>query len=255
MENSVTLREVVNNHPLTFVTILLVLGFGTGLGAQEFVRPLRLERLLLASQEENQALQGLLKDCNSEGVDTPQFTVASEEEYFRALNRSKVRTYVSNTWFSNRAKEADRLTGNQARDKKVLFSSFRPGSHITARIAGRPDLGSTPNEKLRRAKANVIECVDAIRRFNSRLHKPFDEPVEFRFNWGHHAGWISILDDQIWWGPTPSDVDNHSLDFLFFVAPHDSLWGKFWIEQFELMWTDSSLDEAAECEFNERLCQ
>jgi hypothetical protein len=59
----------------------------------------------------------------------------------------------------------------------------------------------------------------------------------------------------VFWGPTPVGRDNHSIDFLFHKHPATGPKGRFWIEQFELLWTQYSHDYAAEVVFNEELSE
>lgn len=99
--------------------------------------------------------------------------------------------------------------------------------------------------KASRGKANVESSV--------RVFVENGQKATLRFCYGHHPGWIAIVDSWVFWGPTPVGRDNHSIDFLFHKHPAAGTKGRFWIEQFELLWDHYSHDYDAEAAFNEEL--
>lgn len=149
------------------------------------------------------------------------FGTSSVEEYYALIERATRRIWICQTWFPGVGMYAEKILGSKARDIRVLLASFKPGSPIFARIAGRRISADV-------AKAHVFGSVQKfVREKRTR---------SVRFNFGHHPGWIAIIDSSVLWGPTPVDVDNHSRNIFFYKDSEEGKRGAFWIQQFSSLW-------------------
>lgn len=171
-----------------------------------------------------------------------RFRAESEEsddiEYHQAIKAARSRIWISQTWFPGIERDASEIAQTNIPELRLLLTSFKDGSPIYARMASR-------KLKASRGKANVESSV--------RVFVENDQKGRLRFCYGHHPGWIAIVDSWVFWGPTPVGRDNHSIDFLFHKHPAGGTKGRFWIEQFELLWDHYSHDYDAEAAFNEEL--
>ena len=174
--------------------------------------------------------------------DGPPAVTSSDEssytEYHQAIKGARDRIWVCQTWLPGLERDATAILQSGVRDVKILLASFKKGSPIFARIAGR-------NVKPTSAKAYVES---SVRQFVKHGKK---ECVKFSF--GHHPAWIAVIDASVFWGPTPVNNDNTSFDFLFHRHSADSTKGAFWIEQFALLWESFSHEYDTEQTFNEEL--
>ncbi|MCH8149776.1 MAG: hypothetical protein IH987_17615, partial [Planctomycetes bacterium] len=141
---------------------------------------------------------------------------SSEEEYHKAIETATNRIWICQTWFPGHAKDANQIMKAHSPKRKILLASFKKNSHIWARIQGRADVVEKPEDAMRYVRG----CVAALR--------DNDETVPLKFNYGHHPGWIAIIDDDVFWGPTPVNVDNQSRNLFFHKATIESEWGQFW---------------------------
>ena len=145
----------------------------------------------------------------------------AQVEYDRMLRSASQRVWIYQTWLPTGALGSEHICRNNVSNTRLLLLSFQRGSPIYRRIQGRH---ITPAQ----AKSNSIDSIEAFIR-NKRLDC-------VRFNYGHHPGWIAVLDSSVFWGPTPVDTDSHAEDFLFHKHDVDSEEGEFWVRQFETMW-------------------
>ena len=229
--------------------------------------PIEVERLVLRALEKTpddryQTMKDMLSDvrrvkresgsgaeqssARSSGMSASalRFRADTEEsddiEYHEAIKDARERIWISQTWFPGIERDAAEIIQRELRDVRVVLASFKEGSPVHSRVLGR-------KLKLSRAKANVESCV---RLFLEHGMKPC-----LRFCYGHHPGWIAVIDAWVFWGPTPIHRDNHSIDFLFHKHPVQGPKGRFWVEQFELLWENFSHDYDAETIYNEELVE
>jgi hypothetical protein len=72
-----------------------------------------------------------------------------------------------------------------------------------------------------------------------------------KFNHAHHPAWIAVIDSFVFWGPTPISEDAYSKDFLFHKHHASSIEGRYWIDQFNLLWNNHSHSLDEEKQYNE----
>ncbi len=169
-----------------------------------------------------------------------------KNDYYEAIKHAKKRIWIAQTYLPGLESEAGAIAKNKPvvnqdttdKELRIMLASFKEGSPIFARIAGRE---MEPDE----AKTNVA---GSVRTFVSKGHKDC-----LRFNYGHHPGWIAVIDSVVFWGPTPVDRDNHLVDFLWGRYGTSTPKGTFWVAQFEELWNKFSQDFDAESEYNEKL--
>jgi len=228
--------------------------------------PIELERIVLRALEKTpddryQTMKDMLSDVRRVKRDSaavseqllvrpgvasgaPRFRADTEEsddiEYHEAIKAATDRIWISQTWFPGIDRDAAEIVQRELPDVRVLLASFKEPSPVFARIQGR-------KLKLSRAKANVESCV--------RLFVEHGRKDSLRFCYGHHPGWIAVIDDWVFWGPTPVHRDNHSIDFLFHKHPVQGAKGRFWVEQFEMLWENFSHDYEAEKPYNDELIE
>ena len=159
-------------------------------------------------------------------------------EYHAAIKSARERIWICQTWFPGVERDATEILQSNLSNVRILLSSFKAGSPIFARISGR-------KMKAVNAKANVESSV--------KLFVESEKQECLRFTYGHNPGWIAVIDSWVFWGPTPVNRDNHSMDFLFHKHPVSGPQGVFWVGQFELLWQSYSHDYEAEKEYNEEL--
>lgn len=165
----------------------------------------------------------------------------SKNEYEKALEDAKSSIWICQTWLPSPAVYTNLILKKKRRDLRILLASFKPNSHIYARILGRPDIG---NE--RDAMTMVKTCVAPF------VEKGLGKCI--KFNYGHHPGWITVIDKRVvYWGPTPVDIDNNTYDFFFHKDTIKGEWGDFWKCQFEILWDRYSHDLNKEEPFNPEL--
>ena len=153
-----------------------------------------------------------------EGVDR-----TSHMELLDAIRSARTRVWIFQTYLPGTETDAERILGCKADSIRLLLASHRPGSPIHARLAGR---GMTSDEGKAFARRSVAPFA-----------KAHDPRVAIRFCFGHHPGWIALVDSFVFSGATPVDCDNWSKDFLFKRLRSGSEEGCFWEEQFELLWS------------------
>ena len=159
-------------------------------------------------------------------------------EYYEAIGKARKRIWIYQTWLPWTDGNATEIVQRNVRDTRILLLSFKEPSPIYARITGR-------NISVTTAKCNSVSSVS-----------PFIDKGRaacVKFNYGHHPAWIAVIDSLVFWGPTPVDIDSHTKEFLFHKHPISSAKGRFWKEQFELLWNKYSHSLDDETKYNEQL--
>ena len=175
---------------------------------------------------------------------------SSKDEYYAALRAARKRILICQTWLPGTEEEALRIVRAEAPDTRILLASMHERSFIHARILGR---GISADE------AKYAICL-SVRRFILAGKK-----ADIKFNRCHHPAWFAIIDNDVFWGPTPVNIDNHANDFLFHRHDVGSEKGKFWEDQFDVLWNGShklpdgteqpfSVTFDEECNENKSLC-
>lgn len=162
----------------------------------------------------------------------------NRNEYHESIKTARKRIWIYQTWLPGVDGNASEIVQRNLRDTRILLLSFKKDSPIHARITGRNISEIT-------AKCNSASSVN-----------PFIEKGKascIKFNYGHHPAWIAVVDSSVFWGVTPINVDSHVVDFLFHKHPVSSDKGRFWKEQFELIWNKYSHTLDEERKYNDRL--
>jgi hypothetical protein len=147
------------------------------------------------------------------GEPTVHSYASNEAEYRKAFKDAEYRVWIHNTWLARTDTEANKILATEAKDIRLLVASFRRDSNdpngycsfVYARIAGR-------GWKTDAAKSNVCSTVQPFVKHGKAV------PDHLRFTFGHHPGWIAVLDNRVFWGPTPVDQDNQAQDIFFNAA-------------------------------------
>lgn len=181
----------------------------------------------------------------SEAVPKIDMYSATLLDYQIALKSAKKCICINQTWLLEGAVEAEIVAKSNANEIKILLASFKIGpvdipynkldypSPIYARIASR-------GIDVSFAQSNVAAAAIP-------LYKKSKKYVRFCF--GHHPGWIAILDNEVFWGPTPLLIDNQSMDVLYRDNKKGER-GKFWVDEFDRLWTKFSHDLNIEIKYN-----
>jgi len=148
-----------------------------------------------------------------------QVEQSSRGELYDAIDSATDKIWICQTWLPGHDADTHRIIQSRAGDIRLLFGSFKPGSPMFARIEGR-DIPFTE------AQVDVKRSVTPA--INTR--------ATTRFNFGHHPGWIAIIDTAVFWGPTPVHVDNWANDFLFHRSTIHRKKGAFLENQFHILW-------------------
>ncbi len=156
---------------------------------------------------------------------------SSYVEYHEAIRSAKHRIWILQTWLPGVESAAEEILDSDASNKRILLGSFKDGmgatgkisSPLYARIAGR---GISVDE----AQSHVW---NSCKRFFERGKTSY-----LRFNFGHHPGWIAVVDWRVFWGPTPVHLDNQSKPSFFHVDSASGEKGRILIEQFDHLWDD-----------------
>lgn len=168
----------------------------------------------------------------------PLSTETNRRDYLAAIQSAQQRVWISQTWLPGTEMEGDNLCKTQATDVRLVLLSFRERSPIYGRLIGR----SMSIEGAQNNSAHSIKAFTDCKRFEC-----------IRFNYGHHPGWIAVVDSLVFYGPTPIDKDSHSVEFLFQKYADDSQAGTFWIGQFETIWNKYSHTFEEETNYNKEL--
>jgi hypothetical protein len=175
--------------------------------------------------------------------------------YENAVRKATSRIWICQTWLPGTERDAGEITKREVANTRILLLSFKVDldstppiySPIYARISGR---------KLNPEGAQL---------YSARSVKPFfEEQVKYskqgvdvsniiRFSYGHYPGWIAIIDDFVFCGFTPVDLESHNKDFLFHKYSIGTSEGKFWEKQFELLWKEYSHPFEQEKQYNPKL--
>ncbi|HEU4594297.1 MAG TPA: hypothetical protein VFS10_03935 [Pyrinomonadaceae bacterium] len=174
-----------------------------------------------------------------------ELTDTDGTEYEEAIKGAHRRIWICQTWLPGIEKEATKILQGKPRDIdiKILLASFKERSFIYSRILGRKNI--TPAK----AKGHVASSVAPFVSDDAKE----DKRHCLKFNYGHHPGWIAVIDSKVFWGPTPVHVDNHTVEFLFHKHAEGDAHGAFWTTQFNLLWENFSHSYKDEKEFNEEL--
>ncbi len=177
---------------------------------------------------------------------------SSEFAFTDALRNSNSKIWICQTWLPGTERDVSKIIERDVPDIRLLLSSFKidPESNppiyspIYARISGR---------ELTKEDAQLYSArsVKALAKKYSKQGVDLSNVI--RFNYGHFPGWIAIIDDYVFCGFTPIDRESHSKDFLFHQYYIDSQEGKFWEEQFELLWEKYSHSFEEEKKYNPKL--
>ncbi|MBW4652142.1 MAG: hypothetical protein KME20_03670 [Kaiparowitsia implicata GSE-PSE-MK54-09C] len=172
-------------------------------------------------------------------TETPEvLSIDKKNEYYNAIKLAHQRIWVYQTWLPTLEIEAQSISSNEVLDTRLLLLSFKETSPIYARLIGR-----------------YIEVEDA-KAFSSASVKLLVRSGKencIRFNYGHHPGWIAVLDSFVFSGPTPVNKDSHNVDYLFDKYHVDTKRGEFWEKQFEYIWNKCSHSFDEEKTYNSRL--
>lgn len=174
---------------------------------------------------------------------------SSRVEVMTAVPTARKRLWFAQNWLHNGELQANKILDAvvPSDQLRVIFASFRRDddpergwvSPIYARGRSRgldpSDMKSHVKESVMNfAKANRTDCL--------------------RFNYGHCPAWIVVVDNDVYWGPTPIHESNWNLDIHFNHDKSFNPLGAYWIDQFERMWSTShQLD--VEAGFNEKLSE
>lgn len=150
--------------------------------------------------------------------------LSSHVELLEAIASARSRVWISQTWLPGTEADAIRIAKSQADSIRLMLASHKPGSPINARIAGRRISVGDAKAFAARSVAPIVALQDGR--------------WAIRFCFGHHPGWIAVIDSLVFWGPTPVDADNWANDFLFHRFRSRSEEGGFWEKQFETLWKD-----------------
>lgn len=155
---------------------------------------------------------------------------SSKSEYEEAVEGAIASIWVSQTWLPGMAAQAKAILKPPRTDIRIMLASFKDESFIFPRILGREDVHD-PND----AKGNVVQCAKSL--------KDLIPEGKLRFAYGHHPGWITIIDrKEVFWGPTPIHKDNNdpTESACWNRDSIDGKRGKFWLKQFNLLWKEYS---------------
>ena len=165
-------------------------------------------------------------------------------EYHNAIQNAKGKIWISQTWLPGVDRDAEEIIQvDEEVPVRILLASFKPVSPIWARISGRNILED-------RAKENVCGSIAPFCRVKAEGK---NENISIRFSFGHHPGWIAVVDSEVFWGPTPIHVDNQSRPIFF---QKDSIMGpkgRFWSRQFLRLWKEFSHSYDEEHVYNDKL--
>jgi hypothetical protein len=165
-------------------------------------------------------------------------TGSDKSEYYEAIRTARNRIWIYQTWLPGVEGDAHGIISSRASDKRLLLLSFQPSSPIYGRMRGRR-MGESTGKHNSAASA-----------------KPFVENKLtncVRFNVAHHPAWIAVIDSFVFWGPTPIDKDALAENFLIHKHPISSQEGRYWIDQFNLLWDKHSHDFDEEKKYNQEL--
>lgn len=153
-----------------------------------------------------------------------------------AIKNAKQRIWILETWFT-RDGDAGKIIETGANDIRVVLASFGPESQIFARIEGRN-----------------IEVTNAQSRVYSSISRFVDEGKEnlVKFYSKHYPAFVYVLDEEVFWGSFPINIDSHFHDYLIQRDDISNEKGAFWADQFNLAWQKSHSFEK-ECDYNDYL--
>lgn len=186
------------------------------------------------------------QEISGREVDEPEPTPehpshrTSRHQYLEAIASAQQRVWISQTWLPGIEMDSNHLCSSEATDIRLVLLSFKENSPIHARLLGR----SMSIERAQNNSASSVKAFTDCERFE-----------RIRFNYGHHPGWIAVVDRLVFCGPTPVDTDSHSAEFLFQKYADDSAEGNFWLSQFETIWNNYSHTFEEETNYNRILLE
>lgn len=178
--------------------------------------------------------------------------ISSAFAYEDAIRNATTKIWICQTWLPGTEKDSLEIIKRDVADTHLLLLSFKadPDSNppiyspIYARISGR---------KLKTEDAQLYSA-RSVKAIFEKYSKQGDDIGNFiRFSYGHYPGWIAIIDNFVFCGFTPVDLESHSEDFLFHKYSIDSPEGKFWEGQFKLLWDTYSHSFEQEKQYNPKL--
>lgn len=167
---------------------------------------------------------------------------SSKKAYESAVKGAQSSLWLSQTWLPGFAAQAGDINSSVAPDKQLMLASFQPQSFIFSRVLGRMGVD------IDTARGNVAQCAAHFKHLIAH--------DKLRFSFGHHPGWITIIDDKkVFWGPTPVSQDNNesSEPACWNMDTVNGEQGRFWKRQFKLLWDNYSLTLDKEIKHNKEL--
>jgi hypothetical protein len=172
--------------------------------------------------------------------------------YDDAIRNANHRIWICQTWLPGTEKDGLEIIKRDVENIRLLLLSFKidpePNppiySPIYARISGR---------ELKKEDAQLYSARSVKALVEKYLNQGVDIDNMIRFNYGHYPGWSAIIDDYVFCGFTPVDLESHGKDFLFHQYFIDSQEGEFWEEQFKLLWDVYSHPFEQEKKYNPKL--
>lgn len=155
-------------------------------------------------------------------------------DYHEAIKTAHRRIWIYQTWLPDIG-DGTEILNAKASDKRLLLLSFKQASPVYARIKGR-------EMELNRAQVTSANSVESFVKA--------EKTDCVKFNYGHHPGWIAVIDSFVFCGPTPVNKNSLAMEFLFRKYRDSSQEGSFWVDQFEVMWGDYSHSFDEEKKYN-----
>lgn len=197
-------------------------------------------------------LDRLYLKLEKEYISYNNYYCSSEHAYHNAIREARNRIWIYQTWLPGHEKDGEEIGNKNISDVRLLLLSFKVDldqnppiySPIYSRIRGR---------KLKTEEAQLFSARSVKALAEKCLDRNIDVSNVVRFNCGHHPGWIAIIDESVFCGFTPINLESHAKNFLFHQYLIDSEEGKFWKNQFELLWGTYSHSFEQEKQYNPKL--
>jgi len=246
-------RELAITLILVLVAIVLTqLAYGYGRGSQPY--DLLSYVVLLGDKSAIAILVGLsvrwLTVLFGETAARISAQPSGRVEVMEAMVKARSRVWFAQNWLHDGDGQGKILVEAKVPSDqlRVLFASFRLDddeengwvSPIYARGKSREYSAS---DVMTYVKASVLRFARA------------GKLTSVRFNFGHFPAWVVVIDNYVYWGPTPIHESNWAQDMLFRKDHVNNPLGQFWEDQFNRMWIMSSQDIAAEARWNKKLAE
>lgn len=159
------------------------------------------------------------------------------DELNLAIRNAKQKIWILETWFT-RDGTANVIMETGATDIKIVSASFRDEepenkSPVFARLVHR---GITVDLAKSKVEGSISRFADEI--FDV-LNLGVNDIKKVRFNAKHNPAFIYILDDEVYWGPYPIDVDAQEDENWIQKVKLSEPESKFWERQFCHAWEHS----------------